>query len=133
MNGKDFRAIRNKLGLTKHDYAIQLGYRGNELNNTVLMKRYEQGRKQIPLTVASLAFLLDHYFDHHCELPNWPDWPGYEEPKGPPVDYDRYPAQSGVSQNQPGLDTPTVPFIDKLRHAVNPDRPAQKPKAGSAE
>lgn len=100
MKGEELRAIRNRFGLTKHDFALQLGYRGNVMNNSKLIKAYEQGRKQIPLTVASLAWLIDQWSRLNDivnapwqapspELPEWPAWSGYDDQLGPPIDYDR--------------------------------------------
>jgi transcriptional regulator with XRE-family HTH domain len=78
MMGAQFRSIRKKLGITKNQFAIELGYRGNDRNNCMLIKRYEQGRKQIPLTVASLAWLIEFVFDQSGKLPDWPEWEGYD-------------------------------------------------------
>lgn len=78
MNGLELRRIRNKFGLTKDAMGSELGYRGSERNNSALIKTYEQGRKRIPLTVASLAFLLEKYYDLTGALPEWPYWPGYD-------------------------------------------------------
>lgn len=88
MKGSEFRDIRRKTKLTKNEFALELGYRGNERNNCALIKRYEQERKQIPLTVASLAWLLSLWIDKTGSLPEWPDWPGYELEKVPvhPID-----------------------------------------------
>ena len=98
MNGLEFREIRKRLKLSKDEFARQLGYRGTRRNNYALMLRYENGSKQIPLTVASLAWLLNEYAEMVAarlsisladSLPDWPAWPGYETPIGPPIDLDR--------------------------------------------
>lgn len=78
MKGEEFRQIRKELGLTPNELAIELGYRGNERNNDALIDRYENGSKQIPLTVASLAWLIARYFELEGELPEWPEWEGYD-------------------------------------------------------
>lgn len=86
MKGEEFRQIRKELGLTPNELAIELGYRGNERNNDALIDRYENGSKQIPLTVASLAWLIRQWVDAICiitgnndiELPEWPEWEGYD-------------------------------------------------------
>jgi len=86
VKGPEFRKIREELGLTRNEFAIELGYRGNERNNSTLIERYEHDRKQIPLTVASLAWLIREYVDlvgtatgnEGIELPDWPEWEGYE-------------------------------------------------------
>ena len=79
MKGKEFFEIRKKLGLTADEFAQHLGYRGNRRNNKVLMSRYEKDSRQIPLTVASLAWLMGQYFEIAAALPDWPEWEGYEE------------------------------------------------------
>src|SRR5882724_11079991 len=86
VKGPEFRQIREELGLTPNEFAIELGYRGNERNNDALIDRYENGSRQIPLTVASLAWLILEwvvlaraYTGHKdIELPDWPEWEGYE-------------------------------------------------------
>ncbi len=78
MKGSEFREIRESLGLTPNEFAIELGYRGNERNNDALIDRYENGSKQIPLTVASLAWLIRKWVDFGEGLPDWPEWQGYE-------------------------------------------------------
>lgn len=77
MKGAEFRAIRCKLKLGEDEFALQLGYRGSRRNNRALLMRYERDSRQIPLTVASLAWLLEQYFDLTGELPVWPEWSGY--------------------------------------------------------
>ncbi len=86
MKGSEFRKIREELGLTPNEFAIELGYRGNDRNNDALIDRYENGSKQIPLTVASLAWLIREWVvlgksigvEEGGLLPNWPEWEGYE-------------------------------------------------------
>lgn len=76
MDGQEMRRIRHKHGLTKHQWGLLMGYTGNENTNSSLVKRYEQGRRPIPLYIARLVFLLDQY--PAGALPTFPDWPGYE-------------------------------------------------------
>ena len=86
MKGSEFREIRESLGLTPNEFAIELGYRGNERNNDALIGKYENGTRQIPLTVASLAWLIRDWVallraatgSTDIELPDWPEWEGYE-------------------------------------------------------
>ena len=104
MKGSEFRQIREDLGLTPNEFAIELGYRGNELNNDRLIDRYENGTRQIPLTVASLAWLIREWSDlsaiitgnPNIELPVWPEWEGYEL-KQLNDDYDGAPPGSNES------------------------------------
>lgn len=78
MKGPEFRKIRKELGLTRGEFAIELGYRGNDRNNGLLLRKYEHDVRQIPLTVASLAWLIRQWFEICGELPEWPEWEGYE-------------------------------------------------------
>ena len=86
MKGPELRKIREELGLTRSELAIELGYRGTERNNEMLIRKYEHDNRQIPLTVASLAWLIREYVDlvgvvtgnEGIELPDWPEWEGYE-------------------------------------------------------
>jgi hypothetical protein len=91
MRGEELRRIARKLdgGLSKNELARELGYRGNPRNNSDLINAYYQNRKQIPLTVASLAWLIEQWFDMTGETPDWPDWEGYDEQKGPPLNFER--------------------------------------------
>ena len=73
MPKKEFRAIRERLNLTRDAYAIELGYEGNENGNRKSMHRFESGRRGIPLTLAKLAWMLDKH--------GLPDWPEYLEAK----------------------------------------------------
>ena len=88
MRGSELLAIREDLGLNRDEMAVELGYRGNERNNTDLMRAYEEGRKQIPLTVARLAWVIGENYNAR-DLPEWPEWEGYDEPLGHPINYER--------------------------------------------
>lgn len=88
MKGDKFREIRVKLGLYPHEFAVELGYRGGKRSNEGLIRAYEENRKQIPLTVASLAWLLEQWFENFGDLPEWPIWDGYEIAVGPPLNYE---------------------------------------------
>jgi transcriptional regulator with XRE-family HTH domain len=85
VNGSELYRIRKFLNLTPDAFAMQLGYRGNSRNNSTLITKYEKGLKQIPLTVASLAWLLEQWvilndaIGYGDALPTWPEWPGYEK------------------------------------------------------
>lgn len=84
VKGQEFSDARRRLGLSKDQMALELGYRGSRRNNIALMMRYENDSKQIPLTVASLAWLLVGYFELTGQIPEWPDWPGYDPIPDPP-------------------------------------------------
>jgi len=90
MKGAELKRIRERLELSEDEFALELGYRGTARNNNTLINRYENDRKQIPLTVASLAWLIDQYFHLTLSMPDWPEWPGYErdlEPINPDKDH----------------------------------------------
>lgn len=83
MKGEEFRKIREQLGLSQAEFAAELGYTGSRRNMRMLMERYESDRKQIPLYIARLAWLLGRhavgdYPGTQFGLVNWPVWPGYE-------------------------------------------------------
>jgi len=90
MDGIEFRAIRNQLGLNRDQFARLIGYTGNTTNNKTQMRRYENGDRQIPLYIARLAWLigrLDAYRlapEHGLKIDKdqsgmiaWPYWSGY--------------------------------------------------------
>lgn len=93
MDGNEFKAIRERLGLSKNQFAQELGYTGSSHNNTTLIDRYETGRgRPIPLYIARLAWLIDRistYTDVSSAvpveyrgsriLPMWPKWYVLEE------------------------------------------------------
>lgn len=109
MKGHELRRIREELGLSPNQFALELGYRGNPRNNDALIDRYENGSKQIPLTVASLAWLILEWVrvgrslnvEESALLPQWPEWEGYElELK--PLNPDDDPAGGPPAPNESG-------------------------------
>lgn len=113
MNGIEFREIRKRLGLSEAEFAEELGYTGNERNNVTAIQRYERGKRQVPLYMARLAWLLDQInsltpiekwtgferFDLKSDdgvdigrgsrwLPEWPEWTGYEFKSVPDVEHE---------------------------------------------
>ena len=84
MDGIEFRAIRNQLGLNRDQFARLIGYTGNTTNNKTQMRRYENGDRQIPLYIARLAWLIgeihagrDRITRNQFGIINWPYWSGY--------------------------------------------------------
>lgn len=81
MNGSEFAKIRNQLGFTaaeghgEADFARLLGYTGSFRNRADQIRKFESGRKQIPLYIARLAWLLGE-IDTECDL-NPSGWPDY--------------------------------------------------------
>lgn len=68
MTGAEFRKIRKHLGLSLDGFAIELGYEGTPNGNRNTIKRFETGKRPVPLPVAKLAFLLETR-----GLPKWPE------------------------------------------------------------
>lgn len=83
MDGSEFHAIRRQLGRTKVQFAQLLGYTGSEKNMITQIDKYEQDRRQVPLYIARLAWLLGQLHANHpipadaYGMPRFPDWPGY--------------------------------------------------------
>lgn len=85
MQGAEFRAIRERLGLSEAEFAAELGYTGKGKNRVKVIGDFEADRKRIPLYIARLAWLIDDYvregetmgMDRAVCMPDWPDWPGY--------------------------------------------------------
>jgi transcriptional regulator with XRE-family HTH domain len=67
LTGAELRKIRIKFGMTISEFASELGYDGKSNTVTVRFREFERGRRAIPLTLAKLAWLLDHN-----GLPEWP-------------------------------------------------------------
>ena len=57
----ELRRIREKLGLSRDEMAIELGYEGTPEGNTNTMRRFETGRRGLPLTLAKLVFMIDTF------------------------------------------------------------------------
>ena len=68
MNGHEFRSIRKALGLSLDQFALELGYNGNQQGNRNTIKRFETGERPISPPVARLAWLLKK-----TGLPSWPE------------------------------------------------------------
>jgi transcriptional regulator with XRE-family HTH domain len=56
--GAEFRRIREHLGLSRDQYAIELGYEGNVNGNRTTIRRFETNERPVPLPVAKLAWLF---------------------------------------------------------------------------
>jgi len=69
MPKEQFKAIRRKLGLSLDQFAIELGYEGSRQGNNKTMRRFEGGKRGIPLTLAKLVWLLDV----HGLPDSWPE------------------------------------------------------------
>lgn len=78
MHGDEMRRIRKALGLDRIAFAKVIGYTGTDRNNETRLSVYENGRKQIPLYIARMCWMLLLHHDLTGQLPHFPDWPGYE-------------------------------------------------------
>lgn len=58
MPGREFRRVREHLGLTMDQFALELAYEGTRKNNRRLIQRFESGEFHIPLRTARLAWLM---------------------------------------------------------------------------
>lgn len=79
MNAQEFKNSRQRLGLTRLEFARLIGYTGTDRNDETRIKKYERGGKdsQVPLYIARLVYLLVSHHKRIGELPRFPDWPGY--------------------------------------------------------
>ena len=78
MLGTEFRQIRWRLQMNRLQFARILGYTGTDRNDVMRMRKYEGDKQQIPLYVARWAWLLVAWFDLTGQIPQFPDWPGYD-------------------------------------------------------
>lgn len=93
MNGAEMRAIRKRLNLDELGLARQIGYTGTDRNDITRIREYERDKKQIPLYIARLVWLIGEtvrenlreagQWPHAHEIDDdgrifWPQWPGYE-------------------------------------------------------
>jgi transcriptional regulator with XRE-family HTH domain len=76
MDGKKMRTIRSSQGMTRVEFGHALGYSGDDHNIDRTVKRYEQGEKEIPPWIATVARVLDtngmlafmeHYSKHGAD------------------------------------------------------------------
>lgn len=79
MNPQDFKNARQRMGLTRLEFARLIGYTGTDRNDETRIRKYERGGKdsQVPLYIARLVYLLVSHHKRIGELPRFPDWPGY--------------------------------------------------------
>jgi transcriptional regulator with XRE-family HTH domain len=61
MTGKEFRAIRERLGLTTAAWGRALGYCGTYATITRHIRHFESGARRIPPTIAVLARMYEQH------------------------------------------------------------------------
>jgi hypothetical protein len=75
------RELRRRLGMDRLQLARMIGYTGTDRNNEMRVKRLENNGpgSPVPLYIARLLWLIELYWqDHDADLPDFPEWPGYE-------------------------------------------------------
>lgn len=86
MKGHEMREIRDRLQLDRLRFARLIGYTGTDRNDVMRIRKYENDRQQVPLYIARLVWLLDHWASEAIAIgcpppeltPTFPEWPGYE-------------------------------------------------------
>lgn len=77
MQGSEMRDIRKRLGLDQLQFAREIGFTGTDRNDVTRIRKYENGKQQIPLYLARFVWLLDARYEGPIPV-KWPQWPGYE-------------------------------------------------------
>jgi hypothetical protein len=72
MNGSEIKEIRTRLGLGRTEFALLIGYVGNDRNNNLRVRRLE-AEEQAPLYLARYLWLIERWVEEHGALPAWPD------------------------------------------------------------
>lgn len=78
MKGQDLKNLRQRMGLERLQFARMLGYTGTDRNDITRIRSYENGKKQVPLYIARLVWLLAAHHRRIRAFPEFPAWPGYE-------------------------------------------------------
>lgn len=89
MKGQDLKNLRQRMGLERLQFARMLGYTGTDRNDITRIRSYENGKKQVPLYIARLAWLIEKVLiaergtppiwqANSADIVGWPSWPGYE-------------------------------------------------------
>lgn len=80
MQGRELRELRRNLGdMDALTFARAIGYTGTDRNDTMRIRSYERGTKQIPLYIARSAWMLKMWWlTHQYTLPKFPEWTGYD-------------------------------------------------------
>jgi hypothetical protein len=70
MTGSELASIRKALGLTTTQWGRELGYSGTDASVASSIRRLEARRgRDIPWTVAKLAYMIDRFGDQWNENP----------------------------------------------------------------
>jgi hypothetical protein len=73
MTGAELKTIRQNLELRRSEFALLLGYVGNDRNNNLRVRRLEE-EELVPLYIGRLVWLIDRWCrEHNGNLPHWPE------------------------------------------------------------
>jgi hypothetical protein len=73
VTGAEMKESRKRLELQRPDFALLLGYIGNDRNNENRIKKYEDS-ELVPLYIGKLVWLIETYVhEHNGNLPHWPE------------------------------------------------------------
>lgn len=87
MQGNEMKDIRERLGMTELQLARAIGYTGTDRNDDTRIREYERGKKQIPLYIARLVWLMARVIEGEWidlwqpadkSVEGFPDFPGYD-------------------------------------------------------
>ena len=77
MQSVELKQLRQRLGLSRLEFARLIGYTGTDRNDETRVRKYET-TVQPPLHIARLVDLIQRWYSMFGRLPDFPDWPGYE-------------------------------------------------------
>lgn len=77
MRSIDLKALRQRLGLDRLQFARLIGYTGADENDKNRVRKYEN-QVQPPLYIARLAWLIEQYRLSTGRWPDFPKWQGYD-------------------------------------------------------
>lgn len=78
MNGPEMKRLRMEMGLDRLQLARLIGYTGTDRNDIMRIRTYEGGKKQVPLYIARLVWIMHGWWWTTGNFPPWPTWPGYD-------------------------------------------------------
>lgn len=78
MTGSEMKELRRRFKMNRIEFARLIGYTGTDRNDETRVKRHENSRL-IPLYLARLLHLVERWKLQHDALPEFPNWPGYDE------------------------------------------------------
>ena len=69
--GRALLSLRMRLKMTRAQFALAIGYVGDNRHNYAVVKRYEEDRRPVPVHILRLAYLLAEHFEREMRLPKW--------------------------------------------------------------